>query len=540
MLYHQTFLWGRSQNKLRQEERWLESFCLIGLFLAALILFVVNLGSLPLLDNQEATIAQVAKEIWQAPEGSFGWCFPTLFQEPYLNHPPLVYGLIALTYKLGGVNEFTTRLPGAILASISVLIVYSIGREIFVARTPALFSALVYLTLLPVVHYGRLAMLDGPILCFELLTIWGILRSRRDLRWTLVAGIGLSALFLTKGIMGLLLATVILLFLFWDTPRLISSRYLWTGIILGVFPALAWYALQWSRYESLTLDLFWQSLERVSILTEGHGHSFEYYLLALLQYPLPWLVFALYGLKSAWSNQHWGWARLILVWSGVYIIAASFITQNFSGYAISIYPAIALVAGMELAQIRHSPKNILYPRFWSLGFGLMTGLTICVGGYFVWQNYIDLSLIPIFISLTLTFAVTTLLIVKRDRQFINLLFWGMYVSLFLLINSSHWLWELDRTYPVKSIAALIKNSVPSQQIVYTSHPYNRASLNFYSEHLVIPASKKTLVENWQQSANPFLLVDSLTLDKLDFQDVQIVNNPKADSHSWLLITKNQK
>ena len=540
MLYHQTFLWGRSQNKLRQEERWLESFCLIGLFLAALILFVVNLGSLPLLDSQEATIARLAKEIWQAPEGSWTWCFPTLWGEPYLNHPPLVPGLIALTYRLGEVNEFTTRLPGAILASISVLIVYSIGREIFVARIPALFSALVYLTLLPVIHQGRLAMLDGPLLCFELLTIWAILRSRRDLRWTLVAGMSLSALLLTNIMMGLLLAVAILLFLIWDTPRLISSLYLWAGLFLGIFPALGWYVAQWYRYESLTLEFFWQSLERVSFLTENQGHSWEYYLLALLQYPLPWLIFALYGFKSAWSNQHWGWARLILVWIGVYLIAASLITRNLSGYASSIYPVIALAAGMQLERIRHSPRNTLYPRFWTLGFGLMAGLTICIGGYLAWQNYLDLSLILIFISLTLTLSVTTFLIAKGDRQFISLLFWGMYVSLFLLINSEHWIWELNQDYPVKPIAQMIENHVPEGQLVYTSHPRNRPSLNFYSEHLVIPASQKTLAENWQQSANPFLLVDNLTLNKLDFQDVEILNNPQTDSHSWLLITKNQR
>lgn len=457
MLYHQTFLWGRSQNKLRQEERWLESFCLIGLFLAALILFVVNLGSLPLIDPQETTIAQVAKEIWQAPEGSLTWCFPTLFGKPYLNHPPLVQGIIALTYRIGGANEFTTRLPGAILASFSVLILYSIGREIFVARIPALFSALVYLTLLPVIHQARLAMLDGPLLCFELLTIWGMLRSRRDLRWTLVTGIGLSALLLTRGLMGVALTTVVLLFLLWDTPRLISSVYFWFGFLLGIIPAFAWYVVQWFQYRLIASEILWQFLARIGLATETTPHSFSYYLLGLLQYPLPWLIFALYGLKLAWLNQHWGWAKLILVWNGVYLIAVSLITRDFSGYMIALYPALALATGMQLAQIRHSPHNITYPRFWSWGFGLMAGVTICIGLYFVWQNYIDLSLILIFISLTLTFAVTTLLIAKGDRQFISLLFWGMYVSLFLLVNSSHWIWELRQAESIQPITAIIQN-----------------------------------------------------------------------------------
>ena len=534
MPYHQTFLWGRSQNKLRQEERWLESFCLIGLFLAALILFVVNLGSLPLLDSQEATIAQVAKEIGQAPEDFRNWFFPTLWGSPYVENPPLVHGLIAITYLLGGINEFTTRLPGAMLASISVLIVYSIGREIFVARTPALFSALVYLTLLPVIHQSRLAMLDAPLLCFELLTIWAILRSRRDLRWTLVAGMGLSALFLTKSIIGLFLAIVILLFLFWDTPRLISSFYLWIGLFLGIVPALAWYIVHWYQYKFLTLEFFWQSL----YLTQSQEHSLDYYFLALLKCPLPWLIFALYGLKLAWSNQHWGWARLILVWSGVCVITTSLMTSNFSWYAISIYPVIALATGMQLDQIRHSPSNTIYPRSWAMAFGLMAGFTLCISLYFVWKNSLDLPLILIFISLILTLGVTTFLLAKGDRQFISLLFWGMYVSLFLLINSSHWIWELKQDYPVKPVAAMIQNHVPHQKLVYTSDTNTRPSLSFYSEHSVVPASPATLAERWNQSVKPFFLVDRLTLEKLDFQDVQILNQFKTDTHNWLLITKN--
>ena len=539
MPYHQTFLWGSSQNKLREEELWLESFCLIGLFLAALILFLVNLGGLPLLDSDEAIIAQVAKEIWQAPQEAWGWCFPTLFREPYLNHPPLVHALIALTYAVAGIHEFTTRFPGAILASISVLLLYSIGREIFVARIPALFSALVYLTLLPVVHQGRLAMLDGPLLCFELLTIWGILRSRRDLRWAVVAGTGLSTLYLTNSIMGLLLTVVVLFFLWWDTPRLISSSYLWVGIFLGIVPALMWYIVQWYHYRSVFLEGIWQSLEQIGLATAEPQQAFQDYLFELLRYPLPWLIFAIYGLKSAWSRQHWGWAKLILVWSGVYLVAASLMTRDFSWYMISFYPVIALATGMQLNEILHSPRNNVYPRFWAIGFGLMTGLTLGISFYLGWQKNIDLSLVLIFISLILTFGVTTILIAKQDRQFISLLFWGMYVSLFLLINSSHWIWELDRTYPVKPIATLIRNNVPDQEIIYTSDSASRASLNFYSEHLVIPASRKTLEKHWHESANPFLLIDSLTLEELDFKTLQIINNPKTDPHSWLLITKTQ-
>ena len=191
------FAWESYHSQIRQEEKWRETLCIVGLLLAALLLFTINLGSLPLRDWDEGTVAQVAREIWQGKNSDWSWLFPTLNGKPYLNKPPLIHDLIAFCYSLGGVNEWTTRLPGAILTATSVPLLYGIGREIFVYRSPALFSALVYLTLLPVVRHGRLAMLDGAILCFALLLFLSLLRSRRDLRWSFVVGISFSLICLT-------------------------------------------------------------------------------------------------------------------------------------------------------------------------------------------------------------------------------------------------------------------------------------------------------------------------------------------------------
>uniref|UniRef100_A0ACD5GWP6 ArnT family glycosyltransferase n=1 Tax=Desertifilum tharense IPPAS B-1220 TaxID=1781255 RepID=A0ACD5GWP6_9CYAN len=128
---------------------------------AALFLFGIDLGSLPLRDWDEGIVAQVARNISRSPFDSLSWLYPTLAGEPYLNKPPLIHILIALLYKTVGINEWTTRLPSAILTALSVPLLYGVGVEIFPKRTPAIFSALIYLTLLPVVRHGRLAMLDG-------------------------------------------------------------------------------------------------------------------------------------------------------------------------------------------------------------------------------------------------------------------------------------------------------------------------------------------------------------------------------------------
>ena len=90
----------------------------LGLGLAALLLYWVNLGGPALRDWDEGTVAQVAREIAQAPGGFWqGLLHPTIWGQAYVNKPPLVHGLIALLFQGFGVSEGAARLPGATLAA---------------------------------------------------------------------------------------------------------------------------------------------------------------------------------------------------------------------------------------------------------------------------------------------------------------------------------------------------------------------------------------------------------------------------------------
>ena len=468
---HPTSISKRSPNKLRQNEIWLECFYFTSLFSAALILFLVNLGKLPLLNFQEAIVAQVAKEMWQNLAIPSSWIFPTLWGEPYFGQPPLVHGLIAIAYQIFGINELTTRFPGALLGAVSVVLVYGIGREIFVVRFPALFSALVYLTCLPVVRYSRLAMCDGPLLCFELLTIWAILRSRRDFRWSLVAGIGFGLMAMTQGMVSLQILMLTGVFLLWDTPRLLTFPYFLAGIVLGIAPALGWYAAQWFHYGQLktTADFINLFLGQISTVNSAEKLPLKYFLLQGIHFLLPWLTIAIAGLRSATHHLHWGWGKLIVVWVLLYIPLALLVLNRESWSILLLYPGLALAAGKQLDLIRNLPSYIKYPRSWTYGFALMAVMAVFAGLYWGIHNYVDFYLPFISGSLAMTFGATAIVIAQQDRQFIPLLFWGLFISIFLLVISPHWIWELNTSESIKPNARMILHYVPDKQIVSTSY-----------------------------------------------------------------------
>lgn len=527
----------------------------LGLILVAGLLFTINLGALPLRDWDEGIVAQVARDIWRAPEGSFTWLYPTIGGEPYLNKPPFMYWLIALAYQVGGVNEWTTRLPGAILTALSVPLLYSIGKELFLRRTPALLAALIYLTLLPVVRHGRLAMLDGALVCFFLVMLFCLLRARRDLRWGLGVGIGLGLMCLTKGIVGLLLGTIALVFIIWDTPRLLTSAYLWIGIGLGGIPVTAWYWAQWLHYGEtfLTTNLITQSLSRIWLPIENNGGAPWYYLLELLKYTLPWLIFLPQGFRRTWEHQNLGWAKLILVWTIGYLVAISLMSTKLPWYVMPLYPALALVAGNLLSEAWNladltgffRPVRRPYPIAWVILLGL---LAIAAWSGCLYFNFFaatpkpDLALILITVAMAMTTA--AILVKWRDSQFIPVLLWGMYIALMFLMASRYWVWELNESYAVKPVAALVQQGTPPGATVITSYPHYRPSLNFYSDRQVIPVNEvyrdrqplptpiAAIAQYWQQAPQPYLLVQVETLNQLSLDSAHRM----GEVAGWVLVT----
>lgn len=539
-------------NQFRKRLKWVDhrsdGLIALGLLGAALLLFCFQLGNLPLRDWDEGLIAQVAKEIWQSFDDAEQrtWLFPTLWGKPYFNKPPLIHILTAIAFSVGGVSEWTARLPSAILTACSVPLLYGVCREAFQQRLPAILSALVYLTMLPVVRHGRLAMLDGAVLCFFLLSIACLLRSRQNQRYALGVGIGLGLVCLTKGLMvGVLLGAIALIFLLInEQTHLLKSNFLWVGIFLGIAPVIAWYGLQNWRYGAS----FWQvhflsqSFNRIWEPVERNTGPTWYYLVEVAKYAWPWLLFLPAGISLCWQHASMVWARLTLIWLLVYMLAISVMSTKLPWYVLPLYPVLAIAIGAQLAVLwrksRHANTQEYaassYSQRWVWSFALLSLLGL-VGsvyfGFFAPQPEPDVRLMLAVFGLTMT--AVTLLSAKRNPQFITVMIWGTYLTLLLLMGSEHWVWELAEAYPVKPVAAVIQQYAPPGDNVYTSFSVNRPALNFYSDRRIIPASRKELRQLWRQAEPPYFLLDTNVVKELALEDTQVL----GEAEGFSLVTR---
>ena len=516
--------------------------CFALLWLAALGLFGLDLGGVPLRDWDEGTVAQVAREISQGGTWT-AWLHPQLWGAPYLNKPPLLHSLIAAAFQNFGVHTWVARLPGAVLTATSVPLLYLLGREIFPTRTYAGLGAGIYLTCLPVVRHGRLAMLDGAVTSFFIALLWLLLRSRRHPVDALGVGICFALMCLTKGILGILLLAIALLFLLWDTPKVLRSPYLWAGLALGSLPVIGWYFLQWQYYGQQFLDvtLLNQNFERVWNAVDNHQGPFWYYLLELLKYGWPWLIFWPTGFWLTWQSRHQTWGKLLLVWTVGYLLAISLMGTKLPWYIFPLYPAIALTVGVALTAAWHryqhwngrslALKQIPPVWFWLLALFSLVGMA---GVVYVspWGGEPSIALALTFGTVAITSGLAALFSSRQQTRFIPILVVGLYLALGSLMISDHWLWELGESFPVLPIASLVNEQVPPEQPIYMAYGYERPSLNFYCDRRIIALPAAELVAPWQTVKPLYLLVQ----DPTPFQTAAAQFTEHAQADEWHLIS----
>ena len=190
---------------------------LILLLLPAALLYPTR--GFHLLEPDEGRYAQIPKEMLL--NGS--WVVPTLQGEPYLDKPPLMYWLVALSYRAFGVSPEAARLVPALCVHLTILAVYLIGRRSIGERSA--FWAAILLSVAPgFVSIARLLLLDGLLtLCVTVSVLCGFEAVRTGtlkLRWWLAAAVASGLGFLTKGpISEVLLFVPLWVFGFWLVAR---------------------------------------------------------------------------------------------------------------------------------------------------------------------------------------------------------------------------------------------------------------------------------------------------------------------------------
>ncbi|MBI5560063.1 MAG: glycosyltransferase family 39 protein [Deltaproteobacteria bacterium] len=285
-----------SGNHTFQRNGQWKDYLLIVLLTAAIYLPFLGLSRWD--DNEPLRVA-IAKEMLSTGD----WLVPFLHGRPYLVKPPMMNWLIAGSgYLLGGIDEWTGRLPSVIAVFLLGISMYLFTGK-WLSREGRLFSAIATVSMFGLMEKGRTAEIDALFVFLVTLTllVWINGYERRlnpVLLWCAslaLAGIGT----LTKGPQAIayLYSTVFVYLLarkrlsfFFSAAHLAGIAFF--TLILALYLSHVSKAVALSEYARIVM-------EQITQRAEGKHSFIPSFIFHFISYPftitatfLPWVLFA--------------------------------------------------------------------------------------------------------------------------------------------------------------------------------------------------------------------------------------------------------
>jgi len=492
---------------------------LLWLAVGAAVLYTLLLGARDLWNPNEPLYGRAVVEM--AERGD--WLVPTVNGEVFDEKPILYYWLALASAKLfGGVNEFTVRLPSALIGVASVLMVYLLVYP-YAGRRRAQLAGLACSTIFVVFWSARSIQMD---LLLGACTLAAVLAATRVLDhgwnprigWPLVgAAVGLG--FLAKGPVGIICPGIVLFLYSVSTGRL--GRVLHPGVLLAapaaVIVAAPWYVALWAMgqadflYETLIRQNFTRFVE-----PWDHAQPWWYFGRYFWIDMAPWAFFV--PLAAALPDRDDGERRLDrLCWSWIFglILFFSLSASKRSAYILPIAPAVAALA----AVVGERALEGRLGRFRSAA--LMTILALLAVVFLVAGAYAGLLVLDEYPALRLeTRALALLFVAGGAAILLGLLQWrrspavaltalfAFTFSLYLMAGT--WVMPAADVYKsARTFGNELNAIVGPDDPLYTYRAWKwRASYVYYADRMIPHLeTAEGLREYWARPDRVFLLVE---------------------------------
>jgi 4-amino-4-deoxy-L-arabinose transferase-like glycosyltransferase len=314
------------------------------------LLFFWNLGHGSLQDWDEATYAEIAREIRVFHD----WLHLHWNYVPWFNKPPLYIWLTAGLFHFGA-SAFWARAISAAAAVGVVLITYAIGRR-FYGRLAGLTAAIVVCSCYQFLAAARFGTSDMLLTLFLYASLYAYLEARDHPSWWYGVGIFTGLAIMTKGPAALVAPAAIIVTLVIERrlrPTL-RTRHLWGGVAVALAIALPWHILSYLYYGPAFFNQYLGTmvLARVGQPIEGHNGDLFTYLGYLRNQFFPWAYVVPFALLA------FTWHRLrardgswvIVVFPAIVLALYTLVQTKLVWYILPVYPALAILVAALLVR----------------------------------------------------------------------------------------------------------------------------------------------------------------------------------------------
>jgi len=368
-----------SENRAGLETRPVGARTMRRTYLAVVLLAsAVYLGCIisppSLMDDVDAVQAQIARNMLTSGD----WVTARLDGVTYLEKAPLIYWLIAGSFKIFGVYDWASRIPVALSAIALCLLTAAFGAWSF-GKKAGLYAGVCMSTCVGLFLFTRILIPDALLTVTIGLALWAFMRALDDDEkhprlWAAVLAASLGAGLLIKSVIALAFPVCIALIYLALTKQLFLRKtwkrlHVFSGLLILLAIAAPWHVLATLRnppYFAFTLHsgpgqyhgflcFFFMNEQVLRFLNLRYPRDYNtvprlWFWLLHLVWLFPWSVYFPAVAKLSFGPvDRAGRVRLLaLCWAGFILVFFTFsTTQEY--YSMPCYPALALLLGCAMA-----------------------------------------------------------------------------------------------------------------------------------------------------------------------------------------------
>jgi hypothetical protein len=355
------------------------------------------------MDDVDAVQAQIARTMLESGD----WVTARLDGVAYLEKSPLIYWMMAASYRVFGVHDWAARLPLALGVVLLCWVTSRFGRWAFGERA-GVYAGVCLATSAGLYLFTRILIPDAVLTLTITAAIWAWMRlledeATRRWMWVAILGASLGCGLLLKGLIAVVFP-VLSCVVYMGITRQLFSRSAWRRLSPGIAIAIAlliaapWHILAMMRNPPLFAfsmhsgpgeyrGFFWfyffnEHLLRFLNLRYPRDYNTVpralFWVLNLV-WLFPWSTYLVGTSKLTYrAATRAGRARLMAVcWIGVVMLFFTFsTTQEY--YSMPIYPAMALLIGSAIAEGRYirASSRVLIALFATLSLAMIAVLVM--------------------------------------------------------------------------------------------------------------------------------------------------------------------
>jgi Dolichyl-phosphate-mannose-protein mannosyltransferase len=356
-----------------------------------------------LMDDVDAVQAQIARTMLESGD----WVTARLDGVAYLEKSPLIYWMMAGSFRVFGVHDWAARLPIALGIVLLCWVTSRFGRWAF-GEQAGIYAGVCLATSAGLYLFTRILIPDAILTLTITSAIWATMvlledQASRRLVWVMVLGASLGCGLLLKGLIAIVFPVLSCLAYMGLTRQLLNRtawRRLSPGYVLAIALLIAapWHILAMLRNPPLFAfsmhsgpgeyrGFFWfyffnEHLLRFLNLRYPRDYNTVprplFWVLNLV-WLFPWSTYLIGATKPSYrAATRAGRVRLMaLCWIGVVMLFFTFsTTQEY--YSMPIYPAMALLIGSAIAEGRYlrASSRVLIATFSLLSLAMIALLAM--------------------------------------------------------------------------------------------------------------------------------------------------------------------